>query len=190
MAFERDTKRSSDSGSRPITSNNIVRRKELLTLWHNSTHRHALLILFQPPKSMAPFNLEGVQFLGMFKDDCSEIILSHVGGYEIVLEIALGEFSDFHCREDFVVFVVRGAKTDPFFVGERVVDHVVEDAYFVHLVENNGEVTERCKLCPVQSWEERFQGGVRNCSGRLDDICFAVNDSSLDPLLRNLKRKE
>ena len=108
---------------------------------------------------MAPFNLEGVQFLGMFKDDCSEIILSHVGGYEIVLEIALGEFSDFHCREDFVVFVVRGAKTDPFFVGERVVDHVVEDAYFVHLVENNGEVTKRCKLCPVQSWEEGFQGG-------------------------------
>ena len=142
MAFEGDTKRSSDSGSRPITSNNIVCRKELLPLWRNSTHRHALLILFQPPKPMAPFNFKGIQFLGMFKDDGSEIILSHIGGYEIVLEIALGQFSDFHCREDFVVFGVGRAETDPFFVGEGVVDYVVEDAYFVHLVENNREVTE------------------------------------------------
>jgi hypothetical protein len=134
MTLERDTKRSPNGGSRSITSNNIIRSIELFPLRRNGTDRDTLVILFQSPKPVTPFNLEGIQFLSMFKDNRSKIVLSHIGGYEIVFEIPLGEFGDFHCCEDFVVFGVGGAEIDSLFVGEGVVDYVVEDAHFVHFI--------------------------------------------------------
>ena len=134
MTLERDTKRSPNGGSRSITSNNIIGGIKLFPLRRNGTDRNTLVILFQSPKPVTPFNLAGIQFLSMFKDNRSKIILSHIRGYEIVFEIPLGEFSDFHCREDFIVFGVGGAEKDSLFVGEGVVDYVVEDAHFVHFV--------------------------------------------------------
>jgi hypothetical protein len=134
MTLERNTKRSPNGGSRSITSNNIIRSIELFPLRRNGTDGHTLIILFQSPKPVTPFNFKGIQFLGMFKDNRSKIVLSHIRGHEIVFEIPLGEFSDFHCCEDFVIFGVRGAEIDSLFVGEGVVDYVVEDAHFVHFV--------------------------------------------------------
>lgn len=79
----------------------------------------------------------------MIQDNLSKIILSHIRGYEIVFQVPLGEFGDFHCCEDFVVFCVRCAETDSFVVGEGVVYYVVEDADFAHFIEDNGEVTSK-----------------------------------------------
>ena len=95
---------------------------------------------------MTPFNLKGRQLLGMLQDNLSKVILSHIRSYEIVFQVPLGEFCDFHCCEDLVVFGVRCAETDSFLVGEGVFYYVVEDANFAHFIEDNGEVTsKRCK---------------------------------------------
>lgn len=141
MTFERDTERPSNRRSRPVTSNNIIRRKKLFPLRRNRTNRHPLLILFQSSKPMTPFNLKRFQFLRMFKDNRSQVILTHICRNEIVFKIAFGEFGDFHGGQDFVVSGIGGTEPDSFGVGEGIVDYVVEDTDFIHLVQDNGEVT-------------------------------------------------